>query len=217
MGDANVFSLDYVYLVLMNPQNKDLSLYQALNAGYKRDLGKAEKKLGKFGYTVDKELSHERERVVAYNKDKGKLLFIENGTDPSNMKDLKTDVGLGLGKLPQDKRIADAKSALVKAKEKYNAVNGTVLVGHSLGGGITNSIAGGGDKVINYNPAYTVGQTARSNVTNYRTRGDIVSVFAPSSNTKVLENNNKGTSGVDHLLKTHELSNIRNEGIFVDR
>lgn len=200
----------------MNPQNKDLSLFQALNAGYKRDLGKAQKKLSKHGYVVDTELSDSRERVVAYNKDKGKLLFIENGTDPTNMKDLKTDVGLGLGKLPQDKRIANAKDALVKAKEKYKAVNGTVLVGHSLGGGITNSIAGGGDKVINYNPAYTVGQTARGNVTNYRTKGDVVSAFAPSSNTKVLENNVKGTSGVDHLLKTHALENIRKEGIFVD-
>lgn len=200
----------------MNPQNENLSLFQALNAGYKRDLDKASKKLEKFGYTVDKDLSHERERVVAYNKDKGKLLFIENGTDPKNMKDLKTDVGLGIGKLAEDKRIANAKDALVKAKEKYKAVNGTVLVGHSLGGGITNTIAGGGDKVINYNPAYTVGQKARSNVENYRTKGDIVSVFAPSSNTKVLENNVKGASGVDHLLKSHELSNIRKEGIFVD-
>lgn len=200
----------------MNPQNQDLSLFQALSAGYKRDLGKAQKKLSKHGYVVDTELSDSRERVVAYNKDKGKILFIENGTDPTNLKDLKTDVGLGLGKLPQDKRIANAKEALVKAKEKYKAVNGTVLVGHSLGGGITNSIAGGGDKVINYNPAYTVGQTARGNITNYRTKGDVVSLFAPSSNTKVLDNNVKGTSGVDHLLKTHALENIRNEGIFVD-
>jgi dienelactone hydrolase len=200
----------------MNPQNQDLSLFQALNAGYKRDLGKAQKKLSKHGYVVDTELSDSRERVVAYNKDKGKILFIENGTDPTNLKDLKTDVGLGLGKLPQDKRIANAKEALVKAKEKYKAVNGTVLVGHSLGGGITNSIAGGGDRVINYNPAYTVGQTSRKNVENYRTKGDVVSVFAPSSNTKVLDNNVKGTSGVDHLLKTHALENIRKEGIFVD-
>jgi hypothetical protein len=198
------------------PQNQDLSLFQALNAGYKRDLDKAQKKLSKHGYEVDRELSDSRERVVAYNKDKGKILFIENGTDPTNLKDLKTDVGLGLGKLPQDKRIANAKDALVKAKEKYKAVNGTVLVGHSLGGGITNSIAGGGDKVINYNPAYTVGQTSRKNVENYRTKGDVVSLFAPSSNTKVLDNNVKGASGVDHLLKTHALENIRKEGIFVD-
>lgn len=200
----------------MNPQNENLSLFQALNAGYKRDLGKAQKKLEKYGYTVDRDLSHERERVVAYNKDKGKLLFIENGTDPKNMKDLKTDVGLGIGKLAEDKRIANAKDALVKAKEKYKAVNGTVLVGHSLGSGITNTIAGGGDRVINYNPAYTVGQKARGNVENYRTKGDIVSVFAPSSNTKVLENNVQSKGGVDHLLKSHELSNIRKEGIFVD-
>jgi hypothetical protein len=82
--------------------------------------------------------------------------------------------------------------------------------------GITNSIAGGGDKVINYNPAYTVGQTSRKNVENYRTKGDVVSLFAPSSNTKVLDNNVKGASGVDHLLKTHALENIRKEGIFVD-
>lgn len=200
----------------MNPQNQDLTLFQALNAGYKRDLGKAQKKLGKFGYTVDTELSDSRERVVAFNKDKGKLLFIENGTDPTSMKDLKTDLGLGLGKLPQDKRVADAKNALVKAKEKYSAVNGTVLVGHSLGGALVNKIGGGGDKVLTYNPGFTIGEKARDNVTHYRTRGDVVSAFAPTSNTKVLDNNVKGASGVDHLLKSHELSNIRKEGIFVD-
>lgn len=198
-------------------KENDLTLFQALNAGYKRDLDKAQRKLGKHGYEVDRELSDPRERVVAYNKDKGKILFIENGTDPTNLKDLKTDVGLGLGKLPQDKRIANAKEALVKAKDKYKAVNGTVLVAHSLGAGITNSIAGGGDKVINYNPAYTIGQKARDNVVNYRTKGDVVSLFAPSSNTKVLENNVQSKGGVDHLLKTHELENIRKEGIFVDK
>jgi hypothetical protein len=200
----------------MNPQNQDLSLFQALNAGYKRDLGKAQKKLSKHGYVVDTELSNSRERVVAYNKDKGKLLFIENGTDPKNIKDLKTDVGLGIGKLTEDKRIAKAKDALVKAKEKYKAVNGTVLVGHSMGGSVVNKIGGGGDKVLTYNPGFTIGEKARSNVTHYRTKGDIVSVFAPSSNTKVLENNVQSKGGVDHLLKTHELENIRNEGIFVD-
>jgi dienelactone hydrolase len=202
----------------MNPQNEDITLFQALNAGYKRDLGKAERKLAKHGYAVDRELSNERERVVAYNKDKGKILFIENGTDPSSLKDLKTDFGLGLGKLPQDKRIADAKNALVKAKEKYNAVNGTVLVGHSMGGSVVNKIAGGGDKAITYNAGFTAGEKARDNVTHYRTRGDVVSLLAPTTpNTKVLENTNKGTSGVQHLLKTHELANIKSEGIFVDK
>jgi dienelactone hydrolase len=131
---------------------------------------------------------------------------------------LKTDFGLGLGKLPQDKRIADAKNALVKAKEKYNAVNGTVLVGHSMGGSVVNKIAGGGDKAITYNAGFTLGEKARSNVTHYRTRGDVVSLLAPTTpNTKVLENTNKGTSGVQHLLKTHELDNIKSEGIFVDK
>lgn len=198
----------------MNEDN--LTLFQALNAGRKRNLDKAQRKLARHGYEVDRELSNERERVVAYNKDKGKILFIENGTDPRNMKDLKSDVGLALGKLPQDKRVAEAKEALVKAKEKYKAVNGTVLVGYSLGAGITNTISGGGDRVINYNPAYTIGQKARSNVENYRTKGDIISVFAPSSNTKVLENKVQSNSGVEHLFKTHGLENIRKEGIFVD-
>lgn len=200
----------------MNPQNENLSLFQALNAGYKRDLDKAQKKLAKHGYEVDRELSDSRERVVAYNKDKGKILFIENGTDPKNLKDLRTDVGLGIGKLVEDKRVSNAKEALVKAKEKYKAVNGTVLVGHSMGGSVVNKIGGGGDRVITYNPGFTIGEKARGNVENYRTKGDIVSVFAPSSNTKVLENKVQSKGGVDHLLKTHELENIRKEGIFVD-
>lgn len=196
-------------------QEDQLSLYKALNAGYKRDLGKAQNKLGRYGYEVDKTLSDPRERVVAYNKKSGKLLFIENGTDPNSVKDLKTDVGLAVGKLAESKRVADAKMALVKAKEKYKPT-GTVLAAHSLGGGIINSISSAGDKAITYNAGYTIGQTARPNVTNYRTKGDIVSAFAPAANTTTLENKNKNEgSAVNQLLKAHELENIKGAGIFV--
>jgi hypothetical protein len=194
---------------------EELSLYKALNAGYKRDLNKAQNKLGRYGYEVDKTLSDPRERVVAYNKKSGKLLFIENGTDPNSMKDLKTDVGLAVGKLAESKRVSDAKMALVKAKEKYKP-SGTVLAAHSLGGGIINSISGSGDKAITYNAGFTVGQTARPNVTNYRTAGDVVSAFAPASNTTTLKNTNTPSgSAVNELLKAHALDNIRDAGIFV--
>jgi predicted alpha/beta-fold hydrolase len=131
-----------------------------------------------------------------------------------NLADWGTDAYLAVGKLKDTNRYKEAKSTLEKAKEKYQPKK-TVLAGHSLGGGITNGIASGEDKVMNLDPAYTIGQKARTNVQNYRTNGDIVSLFAPKSNTKTLQNNYTKTGILPlDILNAHNVNQIKNDKIF---
>jgi len=165
---------------------RKLKLYKALKIGYLRDKKKQAKVLKRYGYRLDTELSNGRETLVAYNPFNNKVLFIPNGTDPTNERDLQTDLILAVGGLRQTSRYMDTKKTYNEAKKKYSGSN-FILASHSLGGGISNYVAQPKDKVINYNPAYPPNATARPNVTNYRTQGDIISAYAPKQNTITLE------------------------------
>lgn len=165
---------------------KRLKLYKALKIAYMRNNPKRQAKLlKKYGFVLDTELSDSRQTLVAYNPFDKRVLFVANGTDPRSEKDIQTDVLLASGGLKQTKRFDETKSSLNKAKAKYQDSN-FVLAGHSLAGGLVNYVADRKDKVITYNPAYSPGATARGNVKNYRTSGDIVSAFAPKENTITL-------------------------------
>lgn len=184
---------------------KKIRLYNALNIGYLRNERKQRKRLKRFGYVLDSELTN-RERLVAWNPYNKKLLFIENGTQPSNLDDLASDVLIALGASKSSKRVSEAKNALLKAKNKYNVPTAT-LVSHSLGGNVTHYIANEGDKVVSYNPAL-INQKKRKNETIYRTQGDPVSFFTRGAET--LER--PASNG---FLKSHNLSNLKDEPIFL--
>ena len=83
---------------------------------------------------------------------------------------------LGIGKLKNTSRYKEAKSTIDKAKNKYNPMK-TVVAGHSLGSSIANYIGSKDDQIIGLNGGYTIGQKTRSNTTNYRTGGDLVSLL----------------------------------------
>ena len=83
---------------------------------------------------------------------------------------------LGIGKLKNTSRYKEAKSTIDKAKNKYNPMK-TVVAGHSLGSSIANYIGSKDDQIIGLNGVYTIGQKTRSNTTNYRTGGDLVSLL----------------------------------------
>lgn len=184
---------------------KKLRLYNALNIGYLRNERKQKKRLKRFGYVLDTELTN-RERLVAWNPFNKKLLYVENGTQPSNLDDITNDLLIGIGVNKGSKRVEEAKNTLLKAKKKYNVPNAT-LVSHSLGGNVAHYIANEGDKVISYNPAL-INQKKRPNETIYRTEGDPVSAFAKGAVT--LER--PASNG---FLKAHNLSNLRDEPIFL--
>lgn len=186
---------------------KKLKLYNALNIGYLRNEKKQRKRLKKFGYVLDPELTN-REHLVAYNPFEQKLLYVSNGTDPTDYRDWYQDLRGLTNTQKSTRRYQDEKNALMKAKNKYNEKS-TTLVSHSLGSQFTNTIASRDDNVIQYNPFLMPNTRPRENVQNIRTPLDPVSIFAPSENTRTI------SAGGNSLLRPHRLDNIRNEPIFI--
>lgn len=190
---------------------KRIKLYSALRLGYLRNERKQKKRLKRFGFRLDEELTT-RDHLVAYNPTSNRVLFVSNGTQISSPSDLYTDLaGVGLGRLKQTDRFERDQSAYLKAKKKYNDAP-VKLVGHSLGGGIISAMdLKKGDRAVTYNAA-NVYQKKRENVTNIRTAGDPISAFA--NDTRTLSN---PASLVERLnpLQPHNLQNIRLEPIFV--
>lgn len=195
------------------PTKRPLTLGKALKIGYLRNEKKQARALKRFGYRLDSEISDGETFLTAYNPTTNKLLYVSNGTDILSQKgrarDLPQDLLLGLGGTKQTKRFDAEKSALLKAKAKHPNAQ-VVLAGHSLGGQLTNSIASGSDRVLNYNGAYSPGQKALANVQNYRTAGDVFSMFAPKANTIEIPAPEGST-----LLKRHEVSNIKDLPVFI--
>jgi predicted alpha/beta superfamily hydrolase len=182
-----------------------LRLYNALKIGYFRNEAKQRKRLKRFGYRLDPQFTT-RDHMVAYNPYSKKLLFVSNGTQPTNMDDLAADLVVGLGSSPKyNKRIDEQKNALLKAKERYG-VNHATIVGHSLGGNTGHFIGSADDKIISYNPAL-INQKARTNETILKTKNDPVSAFANDG--KIL------ASSPDTVIGSHSLENIRNAAIFI--
>ena len=199
---------------IKQPKQK-IKLYKALKLGYTRNINKQRKALKNYGYVIDPELTNEREHVVAFNPSNKKLLWIEQGTDPTSLKDLTTDVRLALGGLKHTQRFQDSKHTLLKATEKYAVKpENMTFVGHSLAGEIVSNLAPNKSRVYTYNGAFLPTDKARENVSNFRTTGDIVSVFAPSANTQTLPNQNHTVNPVNYLLKAHKLDNIKEVPVY---
>lgn len=187
---------------------RKIRLYNALNIGYLRNEKKQKKRLKRFGYVLDPELTN-RERLVAWNPYDKKLLFVENGTENTFeglRKDLPEDLVAGLGFKKDRKRVEEAKNTLLKAKKKYDAPTAT-LVSHSLGGNVAHYIANEGDKVVSYNP-WLINQKKKPNETIYRSEGDLVSSFATGAKTLERPENSS-------FLKAHNVENIKQEPIFL--
>lgn len=186
---------------------KNLNLYKALEIGYIRDEAKQKKRLKKFGYRLVPDLTT-REHVVAINPVNNKLLYISNGTDFSNTRDVQNDLLGALGSQRHSKRLSEEKNALLKAKQTLHP-SAVTLVSHSLGSQYTNYIASPEDRVIQANPFYTVGAKARPNVENYRTKMDVVSAFAPKENTTLISSKNYNP------LSTHNINEFKNVPIYI--
>lgn len=198
----------------MPKRERQLKLYKALKIGYLRDEAKQAKALKRFGYALDRRISDGRQTMVAYNPEQNKVLFVENGTDARSSKDLTTDLVLALGGIKQTQRYDETKKAYDMAKEKYKGAE-FVSAGHSLGGGLLNAIVPKGDTAYTYNPA-VFGQPINPNVENYRTKGDVVSLFSPQKNTTGIATPNEVSVPTPNaLLKAHALSNVKNLPVFL--
>lgn len=185
-----------------------ISLYRAIKASYDPNDG-----LNEFGYHLDHILSDNNNKVY-YNQFQRKLLFSVKGTDPFNPNDLYTDAKLAFGLVKSTHRYKSAHEILRAAKAKYGIT--ATVIGHSLGGNLSQNITSKEDRSYTYNSGYTYGQRTKGN--DYRTWGDIVSLLGSSNKTvQTLENHNQSTGWwLYDALAAHGVENIREERIYVN-
>lgn len=191
---------------------KKLSMYKALKLGYLRNEKKQVKRMKRFGYVVDKDLTN-NERMVAYNPTTNKVIFVENGSSTNPLssqfyEDWQNNIqNVSTGTFQYTPRFQNAKSAYLKAKEKYKDIPVT-LVGHSQSGIIVNELTKKGDKGLTYNGAL-IKQKDNPNVTNYRSKGDLVSSFSNPNDMKTLAGQSKNP------ISAHAIDNIARVPIFL--
>jgi hypothetical protein len=200
-----------------NPQNGssmfkkggDLNLHDVLKNSYADQ--KSQSQFGKDkGYVYDKDLSSHNQQVY-YHPQQKKLVVSITGTH--NAGDALTDARLMAGGLKNTQRYKDAKNILNKAKSKYG-VDSATIAGHSLGGSISSAVGSSKDKILSLDKGQTIGNTTRSNEQAFRSAGDIVSL-AGAKNIKTIGKGNVLTGGVKGALSSHNVSNIKNAGIFI--
>lgn len=202
----------------MDNGDKPLRLYTALKIGHLRDEGRQRNALKKYGYRLDERLSNGRQTLVAYNRGKNSVLYLENGTDPSNPKDLYTDFQLARGNLTGTERYKESKQIYDNAKTKYKGAK-FLDVGYSLGGALVNEVAKPEDKAVVFNSPFLKSTGAKANVSSIRVANDPISLLSPPSNTRTLVNPYENPGGVvgtgNYLLKTHYLDSIKDQQIFL--
>jgi hypothetical protein len=190
---------------------KPLTLYKALQLGYLRNEDKQTRKLKKFGYIVDRNLT-DNERLVAYNPTLKKTLFVSNGSETSLLKNphqfgkdwSHNILNIGTGNIKNSTRYNQDKQTYESALKKYNTT--MVLAGHSQAGSNLARIAHGNHQVYTLDPAL-INQKPRENVHNFRSRGDIISAGANDITTL--------SKGSLNPMKAHDIANIKNEPIFL--
>ena len=196
---------------------KKLSLYKALKLGYLRNERKQQKRLKRFGFVLDKDLSN-NERMVAYNPTTNKVIFVENGSSTAPITDTTQFVedwrnnlqNIPTGTFGYTPRFQDAKNAYLKTKKKYENAK-VEMVGHSQGAVSINELANKGDIGYTYNGAF-LKQKDNPNVENYRSPGDIVSIFANPNDIKTLHQPNMP---LYNPFKAHAIDNIKTLPVFL--
>lgn len=191
-------------------QQQQVPLYDVLKAGYDKTR---RNDLNKYGYNYDSMLSNSNQQVY-FNPNENKLLVNVAGTH--NLQDVGTDIYLAFGDLKSTNRYKQARDTLNKAKEKYGVDSATVT-GDSLGGAVSQYIAGKNDKAITYNKGSTIGQKTRGNESAYRIEGDVVSLLSSNAKrSKTLDNKAKTTfNPITNILNRHYVDNLKGRDIFI--
>ncbi len=193
---------------------KKLSLYRSLALGYLRNEKKQAKRLKKFGYLIDRDLT-DNQHLVARNAFNGQILYVNNGSQPNPLdlpqfvSDWRTDImNIPSGTFQYTPRAIQDKNTYLKIKEKYGKDVPVKFVGHSLGAVSVNELTQKGDKGYTLNGAL-IKQKDNPNVTNYRIKNDVVSMFANPNDIRTLQGESKNP------FVSHAIENIKNEPIFL--
>ena len=141
-------------------QAKLNKLHYRIAQGTKKEKKKALAKAEKIGYTVESS-----RRGVAHFKSKGEdghSVVTIKGTDPSNKKDLLSDLKLAFGLSKTDKQFKHRTKEIKKVYSGIDADKDKYLTGHSLGGSIvthamtkSKSIRDNTKQATTYNAGYT--------------------------------------------------------------
>jgi len=196
---------------------KKLSLYKSLQIGYLRNEERQARKLKKFGYVLDKELTN-NQHLVAYSPYTGKVLFVNAGSEsnPLNtiqfVKDWRSNAfNVTTDTFKYTPRFQEDKSAYLKAKKKYGENTPFKLVGHSQGAISVNELAGPNDTGYTYNGSL-LKQKDNPYVTNYRSVNDIVSAFSNPNDMKTLY---QPRLAGQNFYQAHNINNIKDQPIFL--
>ena len=182
-----------------------------LSAGYAKNSKQEEKRLEKLGLTKDTSLSQKKDKV--YVDKNGKAYIVYKGTNPFDVEDLATDIAVGVGLGRFTPRFKNGKRLARKVEAKYGDKN-VAAYGHSLGGALATE--SGVDERVTYNKAVGIGgigKQMRRGQTDYRNKGDLVSVLSNFSKYKNKSGENGGTHheridvGGD-LLTAHALDTL---------
>lgn len=186
------------------------SLQDILTASYQPNR-EAKNTLEKDGYKLDPSLSTREHKVFVDEDGNPNIAF--RGTNTKSIKDIGSDILIGLGLSHLDPRQRSSNALVEKVRSKYG--KDPNLYGHSLSGHLAERASkdtGNTGKVVTYNKAvspFEAFQINPSNQTDIRTANDIVSSFS------VFQSGNKKTiKGRKDLLKSHGLNPLRNLNFF---
>lgn len=195
---------------------EDLNLYDVLKQSYNHDNDP--NSFSENGFNYDPDISDHNNQIY-YNKDKNKLLHTISGT--KSLKDIGTDLYLGLGLLKSTDRYKQSDDILKKAREKYKPDKVSV-VGSSLGGAIASKIGKRNDNIITYNKPSLFNEKIIKNERSYRKSGDLISIFNNKLNTKTIPNNTYTLPYLPTLrgvtkeaYENHKLKHLKNQNIYV--
>ena len=119
-------------------QAKLNKLHYRMAQGTKKEKAKAVAKADKMGYSVESS-----KRGVAHFKSKGEdghHIVTIKGTDPSNKKDLLSDLKLAVGLSRTDKQFKNRTKQVKKIYAGIDDDKDRMLTGHSLGGSLVSSM-----------------------------------------------------------------------------
>ena len=188
---------------------------------------KAEKKIRNELKNTDNELVKLQRGVAHYRNTKtGQNTIAIKGTDKTNIKDLISDVKLGLGLSSSDKQFKKRKND-IKRILKTNPDDEFVLTGHSLGASVGLSAMknkGIRDRISNaelYNTGYTPAfhkeikqgltkddlKEMKDKITHHHVIGDPISSFVLKERVGTLKKYNSGNK-LTEPLKNHSLDNF---------
>ena len=185
-------------------------LKDILEASYQPNR-EATNTLEKRGYKLDPTLSTREQKVFIDDEGNPNIAF--RGTNTKSIRDIGSDILLGLGLSKYDPRQKQSNALVEQVRSKYG--KDPNLFGHSLGGALAEKSGketGNTGKVITYNKGASPSdmfQINPSNQTDIRTKNDPVSFLSMFQ-----RGNKQEIKGRKDLLKTHSLNPLKHLNFF---